>query len=586
MRKHRLCLLAACLFICQWSYGQSAPAFQWWNPAHSDFPVVEGQAWPKEVARPYDRLPARAEKTVRKAVWDLSRDAAGLVIRFRTNAPQIRVRYTVSGGLSMPHMPSTGVSGVDLYAVDKNGAWEWSGGAYHFGDTITYDYKSLPEDYTREYHLYLPLYNQVTWLEIGVPAGAKFQPMEVPADKPIVIYGTSIAQGGCASRPGMAWTAILGRRLHDPVINLAFSGNGRLEDAITGLLTELDAKVFVLDCLPNLGGFPTDTVAHRLERTVKTLRNRRPTTPIVVVEHADAAIHSLNQDRNRIFTRVNQVADSVFAIMKTAGINDLYLLPADEIGLNNQSTVDGVHPGDYGMMQYALGYEKALRLILHEPVGSSSTMQPCRQYRDQTYDWYTRHRKILTMARHDSPEVVLVGNSITHYWGGDPQAPIRRGEDSWEQSFAAYRTANLGYGWDRVENVLWRIYHGELDGYQARQILLMIGTNNLGLDSDQEIVDGIGLLLQQIRLRQPQAEILLQGIYPRRGKEAWVEQMNGRLARLAGDANVTFVDPGAGLLTNEGKINDQFFEKDGLHPNGNGYRILAKQLQPYLPTHR
>jgi len=576
----------ACLLVCKFSHGQSTATFKWWNPANSDATVIEGQGWPKQVALPYDRFPARAEKMVRKAVWDLSRDAAGLVIRFLTNAPEIKVRYGVSGGLSMPHMPSTGVSGVDLYAVDKNGAWNWSGGSYHFGDTITYDYKALPEDYTREYHLYLPLYNQVTWLEIGVPQGSEFQPMEVPADKPIVIYGTSIAQGGCASRPGMAWTAILGRRLHDPVINLAFSGNGRLEDPVTGLLTELDAKVFVLDCLPNLGGFPTDTVAHRLERTVNTLRSRKPETPIVIVEHADASIHSLNLDRNTTFTRVNQIADSVFARLKSAGINQLYLLSADEIGLDEQSTVDGVHPGDYGMMQYALAYEKALRRILHEPVGSSPTMQPCRQYRDQTYDWYSRHRKILALVSHEAPEVVLIGNSITHYWGGLPEAPIRRGEDSWQQSFAAYRTANLGYGWDRVENVLWRIYHGELDGYKARQVILMIGTNNLGLSTDQQILDGIALLLRQIRLRQPQAEILLQGIYPRRGKEAWVLQMNGRLARLAGDANVTYVDPGAGLLTSEGKINDAFFEKDGLHPNGNGYRALAKRLQPYLPAGR
>src|SRR3546814_267122 len=149
---------------------------RWWNPAQHDVPVIEGQAWPHEVRDFYDRLPARAEKTVRRAVWNLSRDAAGLLIRFRSDAPVIQVRYQVQDALDMPHMPATGVSGVDLYARENSG-WNWIGGKYSFKDTITYTFQTIKADPDREYYLYLPLYNKVKWLEIGVPGDAQLEPL-------------------------------------------------------------------------------------------------------------------------------------------------------------------------------------------------------------------------------------------------------------------------------------------------------------------------------------------------------------------------------------------------------------------------
>src|SRR5699024_6143428 len=109
----------------------STPVFsqdiQWSNPEEAAFPVIEGQGWHEGLQHFYDRLPAKMEHKVRKPVWRLSHDAAGLSIRFRTNAKEIDVRYAVDGKLNLPHMATTGVSGVDLYAVGKNGNWQWSG---------------------------------------------------------------------------------------------------------------------------------------------------------------------------------------------------------------------------------------------------------------------------------------------------------------------------------------------------------------------------------------------------------------------------------------------------------------------------
>jgi hypothetical protein len=338
----------------------------WWNPQNASFPVVGGQGWHKGLQHFYDRLPAKAKGKVRKAVWHLSHDAAGLMIKFRTKATDIYVRYAVGGELAFPHMPKTGVSGVDLYAIGKNGKWEWSGSKYQFGDTIKYHFPSLPDNYAREYHLYLPLYNNVKWLKIGVPDNAKLTPLPVNSKKPIVVYGTSIVQGACATRPGMAWTAILGRRLHRPVINLGFSGNGRLEKSVVNLLTELNPKIYLVDCLPNMTRFPTDTVKARLANSIKTLRKRKPNVPVLVVEDADASIHALNQKRNAEFNRVNNAADSVFATLKASGMQQIYLLTADDIGLGIESTVAGIHPNVYGMEQYARAYEKIIRKILHK----------------------------------------------------------------------------------------------------------------------------------------------------------------------------------------------------------------------------
>src|SRR5690606_35756276 len=129
----------------------------------------------------------------------------------------------------------------------------------------------------REYLFYLPLYNGIESLMIGVPKYTNISPT-APADhKPIVFDGTSIIQGGCASRPGMSTTSILGRKLDREIINLGFSGSGRMEPALARLLAELDPSVYFLDCLPNLN---PDQVSERVEPFVKILRERHPLTPI------------------------------------------------------------------------------------------------------------------------------------------------------------------------------------------------------------------------------------------------------------------------------------------------------------------
>lgn len=577
-----------CLFTSL-AFAQSPLELKWWKPSDSPFAVIDGQAWSNEMRDTIQRFPPRAESMVRKAVWNLSRNSAGLSIRFVSDAPQIIIRYKVTGSTAMPHMPATGVSGVDLYGLDSDGNWHLANGKYSFKDTVQYNFDKLkPNDnyhkLGREYRLFLPLYNSIRDLEIGVPNGSIFTVLPQRMEKPIVVYGTSIAQGACASRPGMAWTNILARKLDRTVINLGFSGNGRLEKEVIDLINEIDAKVFVLDCLPNLI-YPIverKELQKRIIESVKTLRAKHPNTPILLTEHDGYTEGYLVPHRQPLFEEANQDLREAFAQLNAEKVPNVYLLPISDINMDLDCMVDGTHPNDLGMMRYAVAYEKKLREILQQPVGVLKTQIPVRHNREPgSYNWEERHNEILKLNRTEPTKVLMIGNSITHNWGGKPLNNRIKGADAWQKYLEPFQARNFGFGWDRVENVLWRVYHDELDGISPEKIIINIGTNNLQLNSDDEIVQGLKLLVQAIQPQQPKAKITLLGIYPRREQESRVVALNKGIQALAKSIGVGYADIGKPLVLKNGKIDETMFS-DGLHPNAAGYEILGKELQPIL----
>lgn len=326
---------------------------------------LEGQAW-TDVSAPYDRLPARAEGKVRDAVWNLSRQSAGLCVRFTTDAAKVEVRWELtSANLAMPHMPATGVSGLDLYVRDDQGKWRWAANGRPSSKTnsvVLVDGLGANE---REYLLYLPLYNGVVSLELGLASEAKLRPAASgPAGrrKPIVFYGTSITQGGCASRPGMVHTAILGRQLDYPVVNLGFSGNGQMEREVAELIAEIDASAYVIDCLPNM---TAAQVKERTETLVKILRDMNPRTPILLVEdrtYSDAFLIRSKRQRN---DESRAELRAAYERLEMAGDESLYYLEGENLlGDDNEGTVDSSHPTDLGFFRQATAFEAALRPIL------------------------------------------------------------------------------------------------------------------------------------------------------------------------------------------------------------------------------
>lgn len=330
----------------------------WNDPQSSDFPVINGQGWTSELRGTYNRFPARCEKTIRKAVWNLSKQSAGLYIKFKTDSPVIKVRYGVSGDLQMVHMPATGVSGVDLYSRDENDMLRWYATRHDraFKDTILYTYKNLsyitkdPEGY--EFTLYLPLYNRLEWMEIGVKQNASFRFLPSAEEKPIVIYGTSIAQGALCTRPGMAWTNIIQRNMNTRVVNLGFSGNGQMEPEVFTILSELDASVFVIDCMANMDKERIDSIYNRTVKGIRILRSRTD-APIILTQHAGFSNMNSSESTRARAERSNVELEKAYRALKGEGVRNLYLIPHAENAYTIDEMVEGIHPNDIGMMHQA-----------------------------------------------------------------------------------------------------------------------------------------------------------------------------------------------------------------------------------------
>ncbi|MBT5874708.1 MAG: hypothetical protein HOH43_14925 [Candidatus Latescibacteria bacterium] len=319
---------------------------------------VEGKGW-SDTERYYDRFPGRARGSVRDPVWDLSRHSAGMCVRFETDAESIHVRYKLlNERLAMAHMPASGVSGLDLYAENSDGVDRWVSVVAPESQTIDQAIAQNLADGSRRYTIYLPLYNGVETLEIGVSRDALFSSESPRTEPPMVFYGTSITHGACASRPGMAFPAIIGRRLRRPTINLGFSGNGQMETEIVELLTELEASVYVIDCLPNM---TPDLVKERSEPLVRQIRGAHPDTPILLVEDRTFTNAPFIRSQMEVHTERRSGLRTAYEELQAEGLTGLYYLAGDDIlGSDGEGATDGSHPNDLGMMRYADGYEPVL----------------------------------------------------------------------------------------------------------------------------------------------------------------------------------------------------------------------------------
>lgn len=326
---------------------------------------VEGRGW-NDTKSFYDRLPAKAEGMVRQPVWELSHDSAGMCVRFVTDATEIKARWALTDAwLYQPNATAIAVSGLDLYVKTDTG-WRWLAVGIPKAPTneVTLIKNLLPGK--REYLLYLPLYNGVTSVEIGVATGADME--KAPAwgpgvRKPIVFYGTSILQGLSASRPGMVHSAILQRKFNWPVINLGFSGNGKMEPEVADLLAELDPSVYVIDCLPNMDA---DEIKARAEPLVRKLRAAHPSVPIVLVEDRTMQDSFLIAGRMEYYHLKDRAElKAAFDRLQQDGVKNLYYLPGEHLfGDDGEGSVDGSHPNDLGFTRQAAIFVPVLEPLL------------------------------------------------------------------------------------------------------------------------------------------------------------------------------------------------------------------------------
>ncbi|MBI2689252.1 MAG: chitobiase/beta-hexosaminidase C-terminal domain-containing protein [Acidobacteria bacterium] len=231
------------------------------------------------------------------------------------------------------------------------------------------------------------------------------------------------------------------------------------------------------------------------------------------------------------------------------------------------------------------GSEQSMLLVVAGR-GMPSTLMEVTQNRDwKNYDWVKRHERILRVMRERPPELVFLGDSITHFFGGEPADARLRGPEVWEKYYGSRQAINIGYGWDRTENVLWRLRHGEIDGIAPKAVVVMIGTNNAGINTAEEIAAGITAICEELHLRLPAAKILLLGIFPRGAKpDAMREKLkavNEKIAALDGKGGVSYLDIGDVFLEKDGTISP-FIMNDYLHPTSAGYERWASAMEPML----
>lgn len=205
-----------------------------------------------------------------------------------------------------------------------------------------------------------------------------------------------------------------------------------------------------------------------------------------------------------------------------------------------------------------------------------------------TYGWADRHAAVLERNKTVKPDYIFLGDSITHWWGGEPKCGVMPvvGADSWEKLFAGHVVTNCGFGFDYIDNAYYRVENGELDGIAPRVILVNLGTNNIGHrgDSSEVCGDNMAAFVQLLREKSPQSKILLIGVYPRREKQLaeTIEKTNLRYAALADGENVFFSNPGTLLRADGSKTANPALMRDRVHLNAAGYRVIAEKIAEKL----
>jgi lysophospholipase L1-like esterase len=223
---------------------------------------------------------------------------------------------------------------------------------------------------------------------------------------------------------------------------------------------------------------------------------------------------------------------------------------------------------------------------------TNTAIVPVPKLENDIYDWYARHDAVLKVKNEINPEIVMIGDSITHFWAGPPRAQIQHGPLAWKELFGSRRVLNLGFGWDRTQNVLWRLAHGEFDGLHPRYVVINIGTNNFSSTSHArantpaEVAEGIRAICASIRTKSSESRIILMGVFPRGAKpddpvRSKIRELNKLLVEVGKARGITVLDIGRQFLLPNGELPRKLMS-DFCHPTEEGYAIWASALRPLL----
>lgn len=309
---------------------------------------------PKPTDSIYQRIDSTESKNMPDAVKRLAKHSAGISILFETNSSFIRAKWKLLNEVYLSNMTPIGHSGLDLYCF-KNGKWQYvnvgkpAKGVAQDGILIQNMDTSM-----KQFMLYLPLYNGLSDCEIGVAQDAVLRKPTQPrinTAKRVVMYGSSILQGASASRPGMAYPAILQRKTGYDVINLGFSGSAKMEMPVAEYLAKVPADCYVLDCIPNPS---PEEIKERSYNFIKYLREKQPSVPIILVETLFRENGNWDQEAGKKIRSQNEEIRKTYNRLKKEGMNNFYYIESNKlIGNDHEATIDGVHLTDLGFMRIA-----------------------------------------------------------------------------------------------------------------------------------------------------------------------------------------------------------------------------------------
>ena len=328
-----------------------------WTWLEKEALPVEGKGF-RDVETFFCRMPLRSKGVVRGPIWDMSHDATGLYVRFKTDAKKLALRWKVKDERKQdPLIPPAGVLGVDVYRLDAKKGWTFAGNKRYEGSKN--GKKTLGEaefawNPDEAGIIYLPYRSHVTDFKLGIPEGCRLTafPHGDPAAKPVVHYGTSIVHGGCVSRPGLMFTSIAGRLLDRDYINLGFSGNGRMEKEMAPFLAEIDAGIYVVDCAWNMNEKMVDANAIPFLREMKRLK---PDTPILLCEGCLQTRRPFgpNVAMRRAYDTLKKEDPGLWR-------NLHYFEAKDMLPVNDEVTHDFCHPNDYGSVFMGPAYARRI----------------------------------------------------------------------------------------------------------------------------------------------------------------------------------------------------------------------------------
>lgn len=222
-------------------------------------------------------------------------------------------------------------------------------------------------------------------------------------------------------------------------------------------------------------------------------------------------------------------------------------------------------------------------------IGKNTAIVPVQKLENDFYDWHQRHKDVVELIAEKPVDLIFIGDSITHMFGGEPESRIARGATTWDQYYGHRNAVNMGFGWDRTQNMLWRLNHGAIEEISPKVAVVLAGTNNLTgtknarTNTPEEIAEGIKAICDTIHGKSPKTQIILLSILPR-GKEALnpkIQQINKLIAEFGKEKKITYIDLWDQFSNANGTPNRALFH-DSAHPNAKGYAVWAETLEPVL----